>query len=261
MPRHKLINTFSDFVNNYDFENPMITLKYTHSLNVAAFCFDIAQTLALDQKESIFAFTLGLVHDIGAFGAWQQRNAFVDIPASIKLLLKNNLSQKFGIDKSNNKTLEFTLLLHDNFKMGFEKLQKYLSTLKNKDKKEKEILMYYHILNDADVLDLFGMLKRKSLPLIVIPSFKKTSLSKDVLNTFKQEQVVDRAIVKSKLDEIVMILSLFYQLKFNYSKKQALKFDFAEAVFDYFSPELTQEEKQKLEKVIKTFKAKFADSF
>lgn len=255
MDKTKLIELFASFAKQYDFDDPIIALKFNHSLQTASYCMEIASSLALSQQEQLVAFAIGLLHEVGTFDSWKQTKTYPNIPLTIKLLFKDNLIEKYGIPKQYYKAIEFAIAQHKNHEIEQEPIKKYSEKFKNSTQVYRETILFCKILKDANTIEFFGMLKRKVLPSIST-SFSKTSLSQSVMKSFRAESKVDLPEVKSKLDQIVFNLSLYYALYFDYSFQFCKKISFSSAILDFYKPELSQKEFVTLQKIVTAFEKK-----
>lgn len=258
MDRSKLIEIFSNFAKEYDFDDPIIALKFNHSLQTANYCLEIASSLALTEKEQLLAFAIGLLHEVGSFESWKHGKVYSDIPQTLKMLFKNNLIERFDIPKKFHKTLYFAISQHKSYEIDTNKIKSHTDKFKNSAVLYREIILYCKILKDANTIDFYGMIKRKVLP-ATSANFAKIKLSKNVLKSFKAESKVLLEDVKSKLDQIVFDLSLYFELKFDYSFDFCKKIDFADAILNFYKDELSEKEFLKLEKIIIAFKKKIED--
>lgn len=254
MEKAKLIEIFSGYAKNYDFDDPIIALKFNHGLSVANLSYDIAESLAMSEEEKMLSYLIGLVHEIGSFENWKKTKTYQDTLTTKQVLFDEKFIDKFSLQKNEKKIIEFVIdgIVQNND----AQIKKHTEKLKNGKSKEEKIIRHREILLDANILDLFGMMKRKSLP-VVLAQITKETLSKTVFKTFKTENKASVEDVKSKLDEVIYFLSLFYDLKFNYSVQYALKIDFAYGIYDYFQSELSDREKERLSQIIEDFKQKY----
>lgn len=253
MKKAKLIEVFSAYAKNYDFDDPMIALKYNHSLSVANLCYEIASSLMMSEEEKLLSYFIGLVHEIGSFENWKKTKTYQDVNTTKQILFNEKLITKFGADKSDEKIAMLTI---DGLnKNNEDQIKNYCKKFKESEKKFEQIITHKNILKDANILDLFGMIKRKSLPVVHAKTTKQT-LSKAILKQFKEEDKVNADNVQSKLDQVVYFLSLYFDLKYTHSILQAQKIDFAQAIYDYFAVELADKEKERMLQIIKTLKQK-----
>ena len=253
MEKAKLIEVFSVYAKNFDFDDPIIALKYNHGLAVANLSYEIAESLLMSEQQKLLSYFIGLVHEIGSFENWKKTKTYQDTITTKQILFNDNLIEKFNIEKTDQKIV--MLSINGLNEKNDEEINNYCKKFKESEKKIEEIIKYQNILLDANILDLFGMMKRKSLPVIHATNSKE-SLSKIIFKNFKDENKASVEDVQSKLDEVIYFLSLFYDLKFNYSIQYALKLDFAEAIYEYYYPELNDKERERLTHIIQNFKQK-----
>jgi hypothetical protein len=140
---------------------------------------------------------------------------------------------------------------------ALEKLEKYTKTLTNSQDAYDEITDYFKILKDADTLDMFGIMKRGSMPLTQNEDFKKSTLSRDVLQSFYAGKRLEPNQIKSNIDKALFFISFYFGLNFSVSKVFAKKMDFTSGVFKHFSNKLSEDELERIKKIVANFLKRF----
>lgn len=138
------IKIFNEFVKDYDLKDPMISLKYHHSLRVMNFANDIASSLNLSDEDVFLATLCGLLHDVGRFHQWTKYKTFRDHESIDHgdygyQILKDGLIDKFEINDEEKRIVLSATKLHNK--------------LDNTEEDEKARLIV-DITRDADKLDI-----------------------------------------------------------------------------------------------------------
>ena len=58
---------FDKYVSNYDMNDPLISLKYSHTYRVCKESLNIAKSINLDLENTYLAVLIAMLHDIGRF--------------------------------------------------------------------------------------------------------------------------------------------------------------------------------------------------
>ena len=99
--RKNVINTFAEYVRNYDPSDEKIKLKIDHTYRVAGLCQRIAESLGLSEPDVDIAWLLVMLHDIGRFEQIRRFGTFNDAQSvdhaefGADLLFKEGLIRKF----------------------------------------------------------------------------------------------------------------------------------------------------------------------
>jgi hypothetical protein len=185
----------------------------------------------------------------------EKNKTFQNTALTLQLLFENGMIEKFIKDPEQQKTAFLAISAQKNDRLHTAEIKQYAKQFENSKAKEDELKMFAKILADANTLETFGMIKRKSFP-IINTKYTKKELSPVVEKAFLTERKVHTSDVKSLLDQIVYLLSLIYALHYNYSIKFAKKIDFAQAIYDYYYHELSAQEQEKLWQIISIYKNK-----
>ena len=100
--RKNVINTFAEYVRNYDPSDGKIKLKIDHTYRVAGLCQSIAKSLGLSGADVDIAWLLGMLHDIGRFEQIKRFGTFNDAHSvdhaefGADLLFRDGLIRKFA---------------------------------------------------------------------------------------------------------------------------------------------------------------------
>ena len=196
MNRSEVISVFDAYVDKYDRDNPMIFQKAAHSYRVAAIAERIARSLG--QEELVdFAWLLGLLHDIGRFGA--------------DILFKEGLINRFPAEplpEGWQNIAEIAIRQHNKLTLP-EDLDENTRTLSD-------------ILRDADKVDIFRVLTEISYSDRNggRKSFHSDSheLSPEVMNCVLEHRCVPSMIRKTYFDKRVSHCCLAFELAYEESR-------------------------------------------
>lgn len=239
--RKNVINTFAEYVRNYDPSDEKIKLKIDHTYRVAGMCQRIAESLGLSEPDVDIAWLLGMLHDIGRFEQIRRFGTFNDVQSvdhaefGADLLFKEGLIRKFAegyyeecelaepenqedeqIIKNNEHHNKDTGLLE----MAIRQHNKY----RVKEDLTERQRMFCDILRDADKVDIFKV--NADIPMEIIydvttEELKNGVITKEVLESFYKKETVLKSVRRSAVDHIVGHISLLFELVYKESYRQA----------------------------------------
>ena len=200
------IEYFTNYVfKNYDMSNPLISLKYYHSIRVARIMAMIAKKLNLSEEDIILAFKLGLCHDLGRFYEVVRCGKF------------NNLGFDHG-------TYSNKVLYNDGF-INYMDVPNHLlfrkaiynhnkkDITKDLDSKEE---FFTKLLRDIDKLDILGMMAtHRVFDFIDEPN-------EVILDSFMKNMTISVRDIHNQSDLTVFYLSFFKSLNFDINKDMAI---------------------------------------
>ena len=261
--RKNVINTFAEYVRNYDPSDEKIKLKIDHTYRVAGLCQRIAESLGLSEPDVDIAWLLGMLHDIGRFEQIRRFGTFNDAQSvdhaefGADLLFKEGLIRKFAegyyeecelaepenqedeqIIKNNEHHNKDTGLLE----MAIRQHNKY----RVKEDLTERQRMFCDILRDADKVDIFKV--NADIPMEIIydvttEELKNGIITKEVLESFYKKETVLKSVRRSAVDHIVGHISLLFELVYKESYRQAKEQGYVYKLLDFKSdvPEVNAE--------------------
>ena len=195
------IEYFTNYVkDNYDINNDLIVKKYYHSLRVAYLMAILANKLGLPDEDVLFAFKMGLCHDLGRFyevvrnGVFNNK-IFDHAAYSNKILYNDTFIKYMRIDED----VLFRKAIYFHNKKDI-----------NCDLNSREKL-FINMLRDADKIDLLAI-RTKGREL----SFKNNPTSK-VLDNYMNDLTIDIKDINGPSDSIILYLSFIKDLSFDVS--------------------------------------------
>ena len=144
-----VIGKYSKYVkDNYDLDNPLIKLKYDHSIRVASLMIYLANRLKLNSDDIILAFYIGLFHDLGRYREVVRSNTFNNLTFdhgaySNKILFNDGIIKNFDIKEEDYLVIRKALYYHNKKDIG-------------KDLNERELL-FTNMIRDVDKLDILDI--------------------------------------------------------------------------------------------------------
>lgn len=209
---NKAIQTFKNYVANYDVNEPKIALKIAHTYRVMERARSLAQSLKLDPEDVELASLIGLLHDIGRFEQLKRYNSYFDnqtvdhAKLGLEVLTENNFILEFVDDEKLQKIIYKAIFNHNKYKI--------------EDGLEKRELMHAKIIRDADKIDIFNTGLIESFEAFICTSkeiLENSTISKKVYQTFMENKSVLSSERKTPLDYWVSFLAMIFDLNYGYS--------------------------------------------
>lgn len=261
--RKNVINTFAEYVRNYDPSDEKIKLKIDHTYRVAGMCQRIAESLGLSEPDVDIAWLLGMLHDIGRFEQIRRFGTFNDAQSvdhaefGADLLFKEGLIRKFAegyyeeceLARSGNEEAEQIIKNNEHhnkdtglLEMAIRQHNKY----RVKEDLTERQRMFCDILRDADKVDIFKV--NADIPMEIIydvttEELKNGVITKEVLESFYKKETVLKSVRRSAVDHIVGHISLLFELVYKESYRQAREQGYVYKLLDFKSdvPEVNAE--------------------
>ena len=261
--RKNVINTFAEYVRNYDPSDEKIKLKIDHTYRVAGMCQRIAESLGLSEPDVDIAWLLGMLHDIGRFEQIRRFGTFNDVQSvdhaefGADLLFKEGLIRKFAegyyeeceLARSGNEEAEQMIKNNEHhnkdtglLEMAIRQHNKY----RVKEDLTERQRMFCDILRDADKVDIFKV--NADIPMEIIydvttEELKNGVITKEVLESFYKKETVLKSVRRSAVDHIVGHISLLFELVYKESYRQAREQGYVYKLLDFKSdvPEVNAE--------------------
>ena len=218
---------FKIYVDNYNFDDEKIKLKYYHSLRVSKLCKDIAVSLNFNEEDIKIAELLGLLHDFGRFEQIKLYDTFNDQKSVDHAVLgveqlKKFVFDKFVTDKDIQKLIEIAILNHN-------------KTFIEKGLSDKELL-FCKIIRDADKIDIFYLLKDKNY--VTTDEYVNDKIYNRVING-----KIDFEHNANKLEKYVIEVAMVYDINFSLSYKYLYNKNYILNIIDKIININKQEEK------------------
>ena len=216
-------DVFDAFAMTYDMNENMIAYKYNHSYRVVHQAEEICRSLNIDTVERDLASFIALVHDIARFRQWTEYKTFDDFKSidhgdeGAKILFEEGMIDKFNVNKDDYDVIKKAVRNHN--KLSIE------------DGLNERELLHCKIIRDADKIDILYAFSTNRL--LEIEEDLNEGVSDEVRDEFLKHTPVIRTKIKNKNDRLLMLISLVYDLNFDYSKERVKNEKYIEKMFDH----------------------------
>lgn len=194
---NKYIESFKEYIKDYDITNDKIKLKYNHTLRVMELQNKYAKILGFTDEDIELATLIGILHDIGRFEQVRIYNSFNDLETidhadfSVEQLFHKNEILKFTDNESWYPIIEFAVRNHNK------------KEIPNVD--DKRLLAHAKLIRDTDKTDIM-------ISAIGTIIEDDSTISDKVLETFKKHGIIDRRDVKTKSDTTVVQYAFIFDI-------------------------------------------------
>jgi hypothetical protein len=181
-------------------------------------CSDyVCDHLGLDSNQKALAGLIALLHDIGRFNQWMQYESFADhktvdhAKLSSDILFKGGLIRNFIEDNQYDDIIKIAIEQHNKYKVD--------------ENIDEHILLYVHLIRDADKLDNFRVKEEESIETLLLApcdQVEKDHISQKIYDDFVNHKLIYAPDRKTRLDiwlsYIAFIYDLHFAASFNYIK-------------------------------------------
>ena len=205
MKSSRVMKIFEQYVKKFDMNNANIKAKYFHSLKTMELSREIATNLEMFNEEEIVVCELiGLFHEIGSFDKNPDFHIINDntedyTNKTLEILFEDGLIRKITPDTKYDGIIKFAIYSLN--KVGYPN---------NLDEK---ITTFCDILKDSHKLDLFRLVINYPYLDTRVDNYPTAM----VYNEFKLFRTIEEKLTENNADEILLILSNIFSLKFKYS--------------------------------------------
>ena len=205
--RAKAIEAFMAYTSCYDVSDDKIKLKIEHTNRVNGLCEQIAVGIGLQPEDIDLAWLMGLLHDVGRFEQIKQYGTFKDSESvdhanfGADILFAEGRIRDYIEESTEDRLLETAIRVHSAYRIP-----------ENFSERES---MFCNILRDADKIDIIKV--NTEYPLekvynVTTEDLETASVTPEVMESFREEHAVLRALKKTSVDNVVGHISLVYEL-------------------------------------------------
>ncbi len=215
---------FDEYAMKFNFEEDAIRRKYEHSYRVMRESDAIVYSLGLEEDDSFIASIIGLFHDLGRFEQWTKYKTFDDSKSidhamlSTKLLFEDNLIKKSNLEEKDYNTVKVAIENHSRYEI--------------EGKLSEQELLHSKIIRDADKIDV---LYQFSNPKILELKNDDSEISKKIKDDFYNHKCINRKDIKTVNDRVISVISLIFDLYFDYSKNTILEKEYLERMLEFLN--------------------------
>jgi len=203
----KNYDVFDEFVMNYDMDEKMIGYKYNHSYRVVHQAEEICRSLNMDTYERDLASFIALTHDIARFRQWTEYKTFNDAKSfdhgnmGADILFKEGMIKKFDVNPDDYEVIKKAIRNHNKYMV--------------EDGLNERELLHANIIRDADKIDIIYSFSTNRLLEIEEDDAPISEAVREEVLSHKSVLIKN---VQSKNDKIILLLSMIFDLNFDYSK-------------------------------------------
>ncbi len=215
-------DAFDEYAFKYDMNEDMIKYKYNHSYRVVHQAEEICRSLDLDTEKRDTASLIALLHDIARFKQWTEYKTFKDSDSfdhgdmGVKILFEDGLIKKFNAKKEEYDLIAAAIKNHNKFKID--------------SKIKGDTLLQCKIVRDADKIDILYAFSTNRLLEI---EEDDSEISENVRESFHSHNLVLKKDVKTINDKLIMLLSLIYDLNYDYSKERIYNEKYIDKLYEH----------------------------
>lgn len=238
-------SAFDKFVNQFDVNDPKISLKIRHTYYVMDACEYLAKEMNLNKTDYNLAVLIGLLHDIGRFEQLTRFNSYDD-----RLICHAKCGVEFLFDQGHVRDFIGTDK-YDNIIYHAIKNHSAYAIAPGLNAQE---LLHAQIIRDADKLDNFRVKRDDTIEALLDMSAEELGtyeISDHIFETFASHKTILKYDRETPMDMWVSYLALLFDLNYAPSFQYLLKNDYINAIIDritYTNPETTK----KMEEIRKT---------
>ncbi len=232
---------FWNFISKYDTSNTNILRKIIHSFDVATTSFKIACKLKLCQKDRIFAYLVGLLHDVGRFEQWKKYQTYND----------NNSADHGDLSYEVLKTWDGQTLYLDETQFDILcETAKYHNKPYNGE--NEDVLKFVEIVKNADSFSNVITTANGAQQIFI----DKDGFTKEIYDKFISLQPIYYYSPQTKLDRSLILTSCAYNITFDFLRKDVLNNNYLDAIYDTFSKYLNEEDKALYKEAVEILRRK-----
>ncbi len=227
----KAKKAFEDYVSYYDKTIPSINLKIIHTYEVIKCSDFLCDSLGLCEEDKQLAGLIALLHDIGRFEQWVRYKSFADhkttdhAKLSSDILFKDGLIEKFIDDRQYDEIIRISIEQHNKYKVDLSL--------------DERILLFVHLIRDADKLDNFRVKEEETIETLLFASLNEVqqeSISKEIYNQFIQNELIYAPNRKTHLDIWLSYIAFIFDLHFDASYHYIYKHNYVTRSFSRINP-------------------------
>lgn len=208
----KAICSFERYISHYDMNESSIHLKIVHTYEVIEIMKKLCLWLKLSDEDTDIALLIALLHDIGRFEQYTVYKSFEDYKTvdhalySSYLLFRDGLIREFVEDNQYDDIIRISIEQHNKYKID--------------DNIEERILMFVHLIRDADKLDNFRVKETETIETlfkISLEELEKEEITDCIYEQFKNKNLIYGPSRKTHLDMWLSYIAFIYDLHFKES--------------------------------------------
>lgn len=234
-------NMFEQFVQQFDINDPKISLKIRHTYGVMEACDYLAKSMNLSKEDYSLALLIGLLHDIGRFEQLTRFNSYDDnlLPhaeAGLNILFDQGWIRKFIETDIYDDIIYHAIKNHSIYA-----IDPALSG---------QTLLHAQMIRDADKLDNFRVKTEDSIPAMLDVTDKELGaedITDSIFQCFASHKLIVKGDRKTHMDMWISYLAFIYDFNFPASFQYVLENDYINLNVDripYSNPDTAEKMKR-----------------
>jgi len=219
-------SAFDNFIQQFDVNDPKISLKIRHTYYVMDACEYLAKEMKLDKTNHDLAILIGLLHDIGRFEQLTRFNSYDDTlichaQCGIEVLFDQGHIRDFiDTDKYDN-VIYHAIKNHSAYAIA--------PGLTDQE------LLHAQIIRDADKIDNYRVKRDDTIEALLDISAEELGtygISDHIFETFASHQTILKGDRITPMDKWVSFLALLFDFNYAPSFQYILEHDYINAIVD-----------------------------
>lgn len=240
----KALESFKEYLKDYDLENGSIQLKIRHTYEVIKKSEYIATGLKLDKENIELSKIIALLHDIGRFEQIKKFHEFNDnridhADFGVKVLFEDNLIIKFIEDRKYDSIISKAIYNHNKLE-----IENHLNDIE---------LLHCKMIRDADKLDNFRVKQYDKLEDIFPKIYNKETINYETISQKVYEDFMEHKCIrledrKTMIDYWICVIAFIFDLNFDISLQYVKKNNYIDILIDRIEYK-NDNTKQKMEEI------------
>ena len=215
---------FDNFVQQFDINDPKISLKIRHTYCVMDACEYLAREMKLDKINYDLAILIGLLHDIGRFEQLTRFNSYDDTlichaKCGIEVLFDQGLIRKFIDTDKYDHIIYHAIKNHSAYAIA-----------PGLDEQE---LLHAKLIRDADKMDNYRVKRDDTIEALLDMSAEELGtyeISDHIFETYASHKTILKNDRKTPMDMWISYLALLFDFNYAPSFQYILDYDYINAI-------------------------------
>ena len=234
-------HAFDNFIQQFDVDDPKISLKIRHTYCVMDACEYLARSMNLNQTDYDLAVLIGLLHDIGRFEQLTRFNSYNDnlichAQCGIEVLFDQGHIRDFIDTDEYDNIIYHAIKNHSAYAIA--------PGLNDQE------LLHAQLIRDADKMDNYRVKRDDTIEALLDMSAEELGtyeISEHIFETFASHKTLLKNDRKTPMDMWVSFLALLFDFNYAASFSYLLEHDYINAIVDripYTNPDTSAKMEQ-----------------
>ena len=219
-------SAFDNFIQQFDVNDPKISLKIRHTYCVMDACEYLAKEMNLDKTDQNLAILIGLLHDIGRFEQLTRFNSYDDTlichaQCGIEVLFDQGLIRNFIDTEKYDNIIYHAIKNHSAYAI--------VSGLTDQE------LLHAKLIRDADKIDNYRVKRDDTIEALLDISAEELGtyeISDHIFETFASHKTILKGDRITPMDKWVSFLALLFDFNYAPSFQYILEHDYINAIVE-----------------------------